>query len=199
MENDKLKEEMAKMSKEFGSTINKLTNDLMESYKKSSTTINNTTNNNVFNCKSYNFVINNYTDAYNIEDLMAPELTAEEKKMLDENGHIVGYINLMKTRCIDNVDLEKRAFHCIDTSRNKYMLHKEGAWNIDHDGLELIQSTYPKVKDHFIPEGCDDIDKIIREHARLGHFYSTRGKTLDDIGRMTSLSSNIITNLTIKN
>jgi hypothetical protein len=153
---------------------------------------NSVTNNNIFNCKSYNFIINNYTNAYNIEDLMEPDLTVAEKKMLNEKGHILGYIDFIKQRCIDDIELDKRAFHCLDTSRNKYILHTKGKWQIDQDGFDLIQSTYPKIKGHFLPDKCKDINVIINENIRLGEFYRTRDKTLRDISRMCSLSNNIM-------
>jgi hypothetical protein len=49
-----------------------------------------------------------------------PELTTEEIGFLNENSAINGCFQLLKRRCIDDIDVDKRPMHLVDAARKKY-------------------------------------------------------------------------------
>jgi hypothetical protein len=72
------------------------------------------------NLLNASFVINKFQDAYDYETLMEPELTAEEIYVLNNNSAINGCYQLLKRRCIDDIDVDKRPMHLVDAARKKY-------------------------------------------------------------------------------
>jgi len=125
--------------------IQKRHNDILESIVKGtagSTTTLNTVN--MF------YVQNNFTDAHNIEDLMEKPLTQPEIDHINKCGPLSGCLNLIKTRCVDNVEEKKRPFHCVDSARSKYMLKTEDKWTIDNHGKELLNKSLPKIEQQCI-------------------------------------------------
>ena len=83
-------------------------------------------NNIVYNDNKKNvnmfYIINNYTEANNFEALMNPYLSPNETKYIQAKGVVSGGYQLLHDRCISGIDVDKRPFHCVDNSRNKYML-----------------------------------------------------------------------------
>ena len=97
-------------------------------------------------CVNMYFIMNNYTEARNMEALMDPEISKTETKMIKGSSVQAGVFNFIKHRCIDNVDLENRPFHCVDDSRNKYLLYTGDAWKIDKNGDNIIGSAIDKIR-----------------------------------------------------
>jgi hypothetical protein len=125
------------------------------------TTINNnTTNNN--NNTNYNmyYIINNFTEAENIEDIMAAPFTQEELDYIEENGSVLGSYKVIKDRCINDKDLSKRPVHCTDLTRKKYLLRHNNEWIIDPKADKLLSMTFDKMKDAYDTESDDIYEKI---------------------------------------
>ena len=139
---EKLEEENKQQAEE----IRELEKGFIEFMKNNKTTmINNTVNNN--DNRQYNmfYIINNYKDAHNIEDLINTPLTDKEKKYIIDNGSTLGCYYILKSRCIDEIDVDKRPFYCIDTSRCKYLLRRKNEWNVDQQGETIITMGCNKV------------------------------------------------------
>jgi len=154
---------------------------------------NKTVNNNTFNMF---FVLNNYDEAYNIEELMDPPLTEDEIKYILLRGAIAGCYKLILNRCIDNIKLEKRPLHCVDSSRNKYLLHTENEWSIDLNGSKLLRGIYPKVRSVFdlqINEGDSPkrVNEVLKnmEQIRDLELYGEK-RILKYLNRKTLLKNN---------
>ena len=123
------------------------------------TTINN--NLNMFH------IVNNYKDAYNLEDLMNSPLTDNEMDFIIKNGATAGCFELLKTRCIDNIELPKRPFHCVDMSRSKYMLRSNDTWNVDLKGEKILKQTCPKIRSVYPTDDLSDMVTYGKNMAQL--------------------------------
>ena len=97
------------------------------------------------------YINNCYTSAHNIEDLLEiGSLTDNEKKYITNMGAVRGSYKLLNERCIENIAVEDRPFHCVDDSRDKFLLRSEDNWKIDLKGQkimkhvsDIIQPLYP--------------------------------------------------------
>ena len=124
--------------------------------------INNITNNNTINnTVNMYYIINKYKNAMNYKELMEPPLTKEEKTYVIDNGAMSGCYNLLMNRCINNVALSDRPFHCVDASRSKYLLRVNDDWDIDNGGEKILREVYPKIKKVY--ETDKKIDEMDRE------------------------------------
>jgi hypothetical protein len=63
---------------------------------------------------------------------------------LIEESPINGCYELVKGRCIDNIEIEKRPIHLVDKSRKKYALRKNDEWVTDQ-GDEILKGVDQKV------------------------------------------------------
>jgi len=116
------------------------------------------------------YIINNYKDAKNFESLMSPNLTPQEIEFIRNDGATSGGYKLLQSRCIDGIELEERPFHCVDDSRNKYLLYVNNDWKIDKNGNKIINETIKKIS------GAYDID-ISREDSASEVERKYRGLT----------------------
>ncbi len=96
------------------------------------------------------YVQNNFLDAHNFEDLMEDPLTETEIKHIKDYGPASACFNLIMNRCITNVEEKKRPIHCIDSSRNKYLLKTENKWTVDNNGKAILKGSLPKIEDQCI-------------------------------------------------
>lgn len=101
--NEKQAEELEELKKKY----NQMLEDVVKGRLKGK----------VINNININYVKTNFQDAYNFEDLMNVPLTEEEKTKILESGPTAGCLNLITSRCVDNIDDKKRPLHCVDTSR----------------------------------------------------------------------------------
>ena len=95
--------------------------------------------------KNMYFIMNNYKSAYNFKELMDPEISAAETRSIKRKGPTNGSYYLLSKRCITDIDVENRPFHCVDNSRNKYLLYTENDWKIDPNADKIIQTAVDKV------------------------------------------------------
>ena len=147
-EKEELKEELQEKinkEKEEKKELEKNYKDIQTEYFELIKKISNNeigSNNNNINTYNTCYVINNYKDAYNYDEIMEKSLTDEEKKYLHENGPLCACLNIILTRCIEKLELEKRPFHCVDQSRQKILLRNNNEWNIDNKAQEIIKKCY---------------------------------------------------------
>nr|QBK88814.1 MAG: cholesterol-binding START domain containing protein [Mimivirus LCMiAC01] len=168
------------VEKEYLEFMKKVANNSIDK----ATTINNTNNINTNNTNNTNninmfYVINHFKHAQNYEKLMEPPLTNEETKYIIENGALSGCFNLITNRCIDGIELKDRPFHCVDSSRCKYLLYSDNNWNIDSNGEKILGGAYPKVTKVFKPDKNIDYDNKIELE-----------KHLDDMNQIIDLKKN---------
>jgi len=191
---DKIIKELKKENEEL-KEVEKDFIQLMKNYvevlkNSNGNTINNINNDN----RQYNmfYVINNYKDAHNIEDLINKPLTDIEKQYILENGSTLGCYYILKSRCIDDIDIDKRPFHCIDTSRCKYLLRSKNDWDVDQNGETIITLGCNKIKDAYDIEDISDIEQYGKNMQQLLKL-ETKGKTkvLKELSKKTLLKNNI--------
>jgi hypothetical protein len=126
------------------------------------------------------FVLGNFTEAHNFEDLMAPELTPEEKKLLaEEDSPINGCYKLLKSRCVDGIEVSKRPLHLVDVARKKYLIRTGGNWECDFGGEKIIQGVSDKIKNVWIGNPLyDSPDMIISKSEKINEFFNNSHKIL---------------------
>ena len=157
------------------------------------TTIKNT-NNNTKNINMF-YVINRFKNAYNYEDLMEPPLTSKETKYITDNGALSGCCNLILNRCVNGIELENRPFHCVDSSRNKYLLHTKDDWSIDNKGEQILKGVYPKINKVFELNNQIDNSNIDKTIANMGQILEMnkygKKKIINVLTKKTLLKNNI--------
>jgi hypothetical protein len=137
-------------------------------------------NNNNDNCTvNQLFVMNNFTEAYNIEDLMSAPLSVEETAIIKKDGAMLGCYNIIRYRCIDNIEIHKRPIHCTDKSRKKIIMRENDEWSVDFEGKRTLQKTYPLIRDLY-PTTLDlPTDELIYNTKQLTGMESNESKIID--------------------
>ena len=103
-------------------------------------------NNNCNNTINYNFIQKNYTKAYDFVECINQELSEKTKKEICKLYAVNASAKIIKTTCIDNINIDKRPIHCLDKSRNKYIYRDNGEWNYDIGGNYILDQTIPITK-----------------------------------------------------
>ena len=161
-------------------------NHIINNTVDNSTTINNNNSINMYH------IINNFKDAHNFEDLMNAPLTAIEKEYMINNGSILGCYQLLKSRCIDDVDLEKRPFHCLDGSRSKYLLRTNDDWNVDPKGEKILNSGYKKLQDVYTIDKFENLEEYSSNMKQLLDLEgSGRKKIIKELNKHALLKNNV--------
>jgi hypothetical protein len=137
LKNKQMEEEKNQILKHFNECLMKIWQE-----KTKPQVVNNINNINIEQL-TIRYVRKHFTDAYNYEDLMEPLLTNEEIKLIEQSP-INGCYELLKGRCIDDIDIQKRPIHLVDKSRNKYALRKDGQWITDK-GESILKELDKKV------------------------------------------------------
>jgi len=133
------------MEAEKNEILNRFNEYLMKLWdERTKPQIVNIQNNNTINIDTLTigYVRKHFNDAHNYEDLMNPTLSNNEIQLIEQSP-INGCYELIKGRCIDNIELEKRPIHLVDHSRKKYVVRKDGKWITDIKG-ELILKEMDK-------------------------------------------------------
>jgi hypothetical protein len=128
-------QKMKEMEAEKNEILKKFNEYLLKIYEEKTRPqiVNNINNINVEQL-TIRYVRKHFNDAYNYEDLMEPLLTQDEIKSIEQSP-INGCYELIKGRCINDIDIKKRPIHLVDKSRNKYALRKDGQWVTDQGNL----------------------------------------------------------------
>jgi len=141
--------------------------------------------NTTYNQKNMFFIMKNYKDAHNYEALIEPELSNTEIKQIEDNTVQAGIYNFIEDRCIKNIDVEKRPFHCVDDSRNKFLLRTEDKWKVDKNANEIIDIARDKIKGLYntdIERGMD-IKNIYANVDKMGEIMDFEKKGRKNIIR----------------
>jgi hypothetical protein len=134
------------IEQEKNEMLNKFNDYLLKLYEEQTKPrVVNIQNNNTINVDklTIRYIQKHFNDAYNYEDLMEPLLTHNEIQLIEESP-IKGCYELVKGRCIDNIDIDKRPIHLVDKSRKKYVLRKDNQWITDQ-GDEILKGIDQKV------------------------------------------------------
>jgi len=190
-EKDDLKLKCKQEKKDLLEQLETVENEYLELLKKiangeipSNTTINNNTIN-------MYYIINNYKDAYNYEDLIKKPLTKEEIEYINENGPTAGCYKVIENRCIKDIELAKRPFHCLDDARSKYMLRVNNNWDIDKKADRILTATYPKIRPLFPYEDVDKQTEINNVNKLLDMETKGKHKIINELNKKTLLKKNI--------
>jgi hypothetical protein len=100
-------------------------------------------------------IIKYYQDAYNFDDLMNPPLTELERELLIEDS-TEGMKKLVEIRCIDNIPLERRPIHSINTPGSIFLVRNNNKWSIDINGDLLFHDTYEKTNEFLKQHNISD-------------------------------------------
>lgn len=157
-------------------------NNLLKQLAKSNTTTNNKTINSCY-------VINVFNNANNFDTELSKPLSKENIDSIIKEGTINGCSKLISINCIDNVDVDKRSIHCVDASRNKYMIRMNNEWIQDLKARKILDLSIPLTKDlfekHYDLENMDNgYDKFYCIN-KLVELYSDKGKKkiIDNLNR----------------
>lgn len=137
-------------------------------------------------------ITNNFTKAFNYEDLMDPDITEEERDNFLKKTVALACYEFLKGRCIDNIALEKRPFHCVDDARLKFLLRIDDKWIVDRKGEELLKRLIDKIKEVFMVTSGDDTNTILLKNKRFREYFEDMYKVLDYILDDVNLRNNII-------
>ena len=157
----------------------------------------NTTNTNVTNINQVNmyYIIQHYIKAKNYQDIMNLPLTDEEKNYVHENGGVYGGYYILQKRCIDNLDLAERPFHCVDDARNKYMIRTNDTWQIDKRGEQVLEGIYPKMLKICAPQEISNANELDEWRKYNGYMVELssggEGKILKMLNKVSLLKNNV--------
>ena len=141
------------------------------------TKINNNNNNKSI---SLVYIKNNYKNAPVYEDIMAKELTAEERKSIKDLSPMTACTKLIRQRCIENVDMDKRSLHCLDMARYKYASRirnkfGEPRWRVDLGGEHILQCAILRIKSIYPTKGVN-IETLLKNQQALQEIMTPRNK-----------------------
>lgn len=168
---------------------------------------------------NYNYVVQNFTDPYTIEECINAPLTKKEQKYILSTTPAIGCEYFIKKRCIDDLPIEKRPFHCLDLSRNKFAIYTSVKKNNNCDKKkgEIIKKRWVTkmgngVSKHAFNrignihrewnenehDGSDE-DRITMCDVAIGEMYQLSGTIQRNIGEASLLKNNIEFNDVEKN
>ena len=140
------------------------------------------------------FIIQHYLEARNYEELMDPPLTDKEEGYVMKYGGVEGCCQIFDDRCIKNLKLEERPFHCVDDSRNKYMLRTGDEWVIDKKAEKIMEAIYPRILRLCVPKEIShysELDNWSKENARMKEIAHGKGKIIKRLNKKTLLKNNV--------
>ena len=179
---EEYKDELVKTNKDLLKTNRALVDLATKFSDKDAVTIN-----------QYNmyYIMNNFDDAYNIEDVMNKPLTDEEKQTIRDSGALGGCYKLIEDRCINDIDLPRRPFHCLDNSRNKYLLKSNNSWEVDNMGDQILNNAYPIVRPLYKINEDDDFKDKIKNAEQLTKLENGRKRIIKELNNVSLLKNNI--------
>jgi hypothetical protein len=184
---DELNEEYKELSKDY---INYM-KDISKQPGNNTINSNNTTIN-------MNYIINNFTNALNFDDLMSQPLTKLEQQIISKEGPLIGAIKMLEDRCINNIKIPERPFHCVDTARSKYLIRNDDDWWIDNKGEKILGDTFNIVTNEVCGQNKNvtDIHKIIQNNTQLNEMRTKQTKARNHMDSLADIKNynNILIN-----
>jgi hypothetical protein len=139
------------------------------------------------------FVLGEFTRAYNYEDLLEPALTEEEQQIVKDNSTISACYKLLKNRCIDGIEIDKRPIHLVDVSRKKYLIRTKGNWERDQGGHKFIKGITDKIKDLLTTNPDKDSPEVIMENnQKLIDLHQNSQQILNYVNEHIILKNNAL-------
>lgn len=137
------------------------------------TIINNITNNVKFDVK---YIDKHCLQPLDYREIMRPEITDNEKKLIEHESAIESAYRIVHDRCIKDVPFDKRPIHLIDASRKKYYVFYNNGWNVDINGEQILNELLPKL-DKLYFDGytkTDDVNSIMRRCSKINDLYKNK-------------------------
>lgn len=138
------------------------------------------------------YVMNNFTKAFDFDETMKKPLTKAERARMLKLGPVYACSDLLLSRCIDNIPIEFRPFHCTDPSRQKFGFYKGQQWKIDCRGEYILEKMYDHMDDVFVKNFKGPIEekvKYIKQLMDIKKKGPTRRKILNTVIASTMLSN----------
>ena len=85
--------------------------------------------------------------------------------------------------------------HCVDTSRNKYLLYTQNKWKVDNNGQKILDTAINKIKGLYdtIINYNDSIDVRDKKLKNIGEFIDLerkgKSKLLKNIGELALIKN----------
>jgi hypothetical protein len=145
------------------------------------------------------YIQQNFTEPYSLEEciLNAKQLSESEMGKVTSSTPSVGVERLIKTVCIEDIEIEKRPFHSIDFSRNKFAVYcadnkkKKNNW-MTKTGQYIANKFYPIIESEYrkkIEASNQDIANIEKELYEMR--TKNARKIYKSIGSLTQIKNEI--------
>ena len=92
--------------------------------------------------------------------------------------------------------MEKRPFHCVDSSRDKYMVKSKDDWLIDYNGqhiwktmCEKASEVYKPIQEKYINKELD-IEQAHKYNSQMTEFLQAKKKVLTLMEKDTAIKNN---------
>ena len=139
------------------------------------------------------FVIGHFNEAHNLEDLLKPKLTTEEIEFLMEEPTVNGCYRLLKSRCIDGIEIDKRPIHLVDVSRKKYLIRTKGDWTQDVGGFKILEALIDNLGHIWATmPGKDNQDMLFIKSQKLLELNNNGHKVLNYLNDYIVLKNNAL-------
>lgn len=157
-DNRRLEEEKQKAEKEKKKAERELIDFMKDVVKNNkSITLNNNKTVNMFH------IMQHYKPKYDYKELMNMPLTDDEINKYHRLGAEYAAEEMIRSRCIENMSVEERPIHCVDTARDKYVIRDNGDWMVDNNGEMIIEKTFPMLKQIFMDNSSQEINKLSKK------------------------------------
>jgi hypothetical protein len=176
----RIEEDKQQIEKEKEEILNNFNQCLIKIWEeKTKPQIVNNIQNNTINAEqlTIRYVRKNFTDAYNYDDLMIPDLSNEEIKLIEESP-ISGCYNLVKNRCVNGIKIDKRPLHLVDKSRNKFAVRMDDQW-ITNNGDLILKGIDKKISSMINKYDLDNESDRENQMNILKMMLSNKLKILD--------------------
>ncbi len=153
---------------------------------------NNNSNNVMFNFQQ---IEKNFNTAHNLEDVMKVENITDDMYKECNNKYINdGATHIFRKLCVDNVELNKRAIHCLDPARRNYAIRTQNIWRRDHGGSvtksicePVVKTVYEKVTKKLLKDKKLSEQKLMNlmldqsSYGKKDEFNKTLDETASDL------------------
>jgi hypothetical protein len=127
-----------------------------------------------------------------MEDLLAADLTEEEKQFLSEGSGVSGCVKLLTNRCIKNIEVNKRPFHLVDVARKKYLLRTGGDWVLDIGGNKILEGVADKLKNYWlIRQANDDPGLAFEKNQKVTEYFMNSQKVFNYLNEKIILKNTV--------
>jgi hypothetical protein len=123
---------------------------------------------------------------------MAPPLTADEKQFLLQDSAASGCYKLIRSRCIDGIEIDKRPIHLVDVARKKYLVHTKGEWTRENGGHTIVKGVMDKVREFWIADVNNDSKEVMELKAmRMMEYIQESNKIMNYVNDYITLKNNV--------